>query len=50
MIHVSDDDIRARLTDTEDGSERKAASDYRDCLKTAVAFSNSLLVAVLLYS
>jgi hypothetical protein len=45
MIELSDGDIRARLTDTEDGTvERKTASDYRDCLKTAVAFSNSLPV------
>jgi predicted HTH transcriptional regulator len=45
MIELSDEDIRTRLTDTEDGTvERKTASDYRDCLKTAVAFSNSLPV------
>jgi predicted HTH transcriptional regulator len=38
-------DILLRLTNTEDATvERKTASDYRDCLKTAVAFSNSLPV------
>ena len=43
MIELSDEDIRRRLTDIEDSTvERKTASDYRDCLKTAVAFSNSL--------
>lgn len=45
MIELSDEDIRRRLTDTEDSTvERKTASDYRDCLKTAVAFANSLPV------
>jgi Schlafen, AlbA_2 len=45
MIQLSDEDILRRLTDTEDGTvERKTAGDYRDCLKTAVAFSNSLPV------
>ncbi|MGD0923301.1 MAG: ATP-binding protein [Terriglobia bacterium] len=45
MIELSDKDILRRLTDTEDSTvERKTASDYRDCLKTAVAFSNSLPV------
>lgn len=45
MIELSDEDIRRRLTDIEDSTvERKTASDYRDCLKTAVAFSNSLPV------
>ena len=43
MIELSDQDILRRLTDTEDSTvERKTASDYRDCLRTAVAFSNSL--------
>ena len=42
---LSDEDFRARLTDTEDSTvERTTASDYRDCLKTALAFSNSLPV------
>jgi len=45
MIELSDRDILSRLTDTEDSTvERKTASDYRDCLKTAVGFSNSLPV------
>ena len=45
MIELSDEDIRRRLTDIEDSTvERKTASDYWDCLKTAVAFSNSLPV------
>jgi hypothetical protein len=45
MTELSDKDILRRLTDTEDSTvERKTASDYRDCLKTAVAFSNSLPV------
>lgn len=44
-IELSDEDILQRLTNTEDSTaERKTASDYRDCLKTAVAFSNSLPV------
>jgi predicted HTH transcriptional regulator len=43
LIELTDNDILLRLTNTEDSTvERKAASDYRDCLKTAVAFSNSL--------
>ena len=42
-IQLADDDILLRLTNTEDSTlERKTTSDYRDCLKTAVAFSNSL--------
>jgi predicted HTH transcriptional regulator len=42
-IGLTDQDILFRLTNTEDSTvERKAASDYRDVLKTAVAFSNSL--------
>jgi Schlafen, AlbA_2 len=45
MIELSDRDILSRLTDTEDSTvERKTAADYRDCLKTAVGFSNSLPV------
>jgi Schlafen, AlbA_2 len=45
MTGLSDQDIVLRLTSTEDSTvERKTASDYRDCLKTAVAFSNSLPV------
>jgi Schlafen, AlbA_2 len=45
MIQLSDEDILRRLRDTEDSTvERKTAGDYRDCLKTAVAFSNSLPV------
>jgi hypothetical protein len=40
---LTDADILLRLTNIEDSTvERKTASDYRDCLKTAVAFSNSL--------
>jgi len=40
---LTDADILLRLTNTEDSTvERKTASDFRDCLKTAVAFSNSL--------
>lgn len=43
MLDLTDADILARLTNSEDStSERKTANDYRDCLKTAVAFSNSL--------
>jgi hypothetical protein len=43
MVDLSDQDIRLRLTNVEDSTvERKTANDYRDCLKTAVAFSNSL--------
>ena len=45
MIDLSDQDILSRLTNIEDSTvERKTASDYRDCLKTTVAFSNSLPV------
>lgn len=45
MIELSDHDILLRLRNTEDSTvERKTANDYRDCLKTAVAFSNSLPV------
>jgi hypothetical protein len=40
---LTDEDILARLTAVEDATvERKTASDYRDWIKTAVAFSNSL--------
>lgn len=43
MVDLSDHDILLRLTNIEDSTvERKTANDYRDCLKTAVAFSNSL--------
>jgi len=45
LIELSDQDVLSRLTNTEDSTvERKTANDYRDCLKTAVAFSNSLPV------
>jgi hypothetical protein len=45
MIDLTDNDILLRLKNTEDSTvERKSANDYRDCLKTAVAFSNSLPV------
>lgn len=45
MIQLNDEDIFLRLTNTEDSTvERKTAADYRDCRKTAVAFSNSLPV------
>lgn len=44
-IELSNREIRSRLGNTEDSTvERKVASDYRDCLKTAVGFSNSLPV------
>lgn len=44
-LELSEQDILSRLTNTEDSTvERKTASDYRDCLKTAVAFSNTLPV------
>jgi hypothetical protein len=44
-LELTDKDILMRLTNTEDSTvERKTANDYRDCLKTAVAFSNSLPV------
>ncbi|HLW83483.1 MAG TPA: ATP-binding protein [Candidatus Acidoferrales bacterium] len=45
MIQLNDEDVLLRLTNTEDSTvERKTASDYRDCRRTAVAFSNSLPV------
>jgi hypothetical protein len=45
MIELTDHDILLRLTSGEDSTvERKTASDYNDCRKTAVAFSNSLPV------
>jgi predicted HTH transcriptional regulator len=45
MLELSDRDILSRLTDTEDSTvECKTSADYRDCLKTAVGFSNSLPV------
>jgi hypothetical protein len=43
MPELTNADILLRLTNTEDSTvERKTAADFRDCLKTAVAFSNSL--------
>ncbi len=43
MIELTDNDILLRLANREDSTvERKTSSDYNDCLKTAVAFSNSL--------
>jgi len=40
---LTDEDIIARLTAVEDATvERKTSSDYRDWVKAAVAFSNSL--------
>lgn len=43
MIGLTHDDLLLPLANTEDSTvERKTAADYRDCLKTAVAFSNSL--------
>ena len=42
QVSVSDDDLLAKLTDTENSFvERKTASDHRGWLKTAVAFANS---------
>ena len=42
-VELADHDILLRLKNIEDSTvERKTASDYRDCLKTAVSFSNSL--------
>ncbi|SRR6266404_1397793 len=44
-LELTEQDILSRLKNTEDSTvERKTANDYRDCLKTAVAFSNSLPV------
>lgn len=43
MPELTDAEILLRLTNIEDSTvERKTAADFRDCLKTAVAFSNSL--------
>ncbi len=43
MIELSDADLHSRLRDFENPFvERKARSDIKDCLKTAVAFANSL--------
>jgi hypothetical protein len=43
MISLTNEDILLRLSNREDSTvERKTASDYGDCRKTAVAFSNSL--------
>lgn len=45
MTDLTEKDILLRLANTEDSTvERKTANDYRDCLKTAVAFSNSMPV------
>lgn len=45
MLELSDENILSRLKNTEDSTvERKVASDFRDCLKTAVGFSNSMRV------
>ena len=44
-LELTDRDFLPRLKNVEDSTvERKSANDYRDCLKTAVAFSNSLPV------
>jgi predicted HTH transcriptional regulator len=44
---LTDSDILSRLTNVEDATvERKVASDLRDAVKAAVAFSNSLPVTV----
>jgi len=43
QLELTERDILSRLTNTEDSTvERKTANDYRDCLETAVAFSNTL--------
>ncbi len=43
MIELGDEDLHTRLRNFEDPFvERKAGSDINDCLKTAVAFANSL--------
>src|SRR5258708_6591706 len=43
MQELTDPEILLRLTNIEDSTvERKTAADYRDCLKTVVAFANSL--------
>jgi Putative DNA-binding domain len=42
-VTLTEEDILARLTAIEDATvERKTSSDYRDWIKAAVAFSNSL--------
>jgi Putative DNA-binding domain len=44
-LELGDQDLISRLKNTEDCTvERKTASDYRDCRRSAVAFSNSLPV------
>lgn len=46
MIELTDEDILRRLANTEDSTvERKVSNDYRDCLKTAVGFANSLPIS-----
>jgi hypothetical protein len=43
LPEITDAELLLRLPNVEDATvERKTAADYRDCLKTAVAFSNSL--------
>jgi predicted HTH transcriptional regulator len=43
MVTFTDEDIFAKLTNTEDATvERKLQNDKRDWVKTVVAFSNSL--------
>jgi predicted HTH transcriptional regulator len=45
MVTFTDEDIFAKLTNTEDATvERKLQNDKRDWVKTVVAFSNSLAV------
>lgn len=42
LVHLSDDDLLLRLTNTEDNFvERKRFSDDREWLRTVVAFANS---------
>jgi predicted HTH transcriptional regulator len=42
LVHLSDDDLLSRLTNTEDNFvERKRFSDDREWLRTVVAFANS---------
>jgi hypothetical protein len=43
MSQLTHEDVLLRLANTEDSTvERKTANDYRDCLKAAVGFSNSM--------
>jgi predicted HTH transcriptional regulator len=45
MLELTDLEILKRLTNVEDSTvERKTSADYRDSVKAAVAFSNSLPV------